>query len=270
MKIAIIITTPDFAGLNIKERLLENYDFIELNEKFDTHNIYEYKNIKIYTTDKRCVHCEDFDKEIDADLFLFPTTHRSEAGVKSLSIHTQGNWGKAELGGKDGTLGVAPSFYLKEFFIELNKQGKDLSYEITVECTHHGPEIDKPTVFLEIGTSEVQWKDEKAALAIARTIINVLNKKMKSYKSCILVGGGHYNQTANEIMLNTEYAVGHICPKYVLENIDEKMLKQAIEKTIPKPEIVILDWKGLGQYKEKVKELLEKVGIKYERYQKLN
>ncbi len=304
MKFAIIITTPDFAGLNIKERLLENYDFIELDKKFNDYNIFEYKkskDVKIYTTDKRCVYCENFDKKINSDLFMhkkakpfwhpkirdgqtshfsvecpsnfmiFPTTHRSEAGIRSLSCHTQGNWGKAELGGKDRTLGIAPAIYLKEFFKELNIQGKDLNYDVTLETTHHGPEISKPAVFLEIGTSERQWKDKKAALAIAETIMGVITKKYneKYYKSCILLGGGHYNQTANKLMLNTEFAVGHICPKYALEDLDEEMLKQAIEKTTPKPELVILDWKGLGQYKQKIINLLEKMDLKYERYQRL-
>ena len=69
-------------------------------------------------------------------------------------------------------------------------------------------------------------------------------------------------------MLKSDYAVGHICPKHNLESLDEDMLKQLIDKTLPKPEFVILDWKGLGKEKQRILELLEKNSIKYERSDK--
>jgi len=43
------------------------------------------------------------------------------------------------------------------------------------------------------------------------------------------------------------------------------MIMQAVEKTIPKPEIAVLDWKGLGKYKEKIKIILDEIGLGYER-----
>ena len=70
-------------------------------------------------------------------------------------------------------------------------------------------------------------------------------------------------------MLRTNYAVGHICPKYALEHLNEEMLIQAVNKTIPKPEIILMDWKGLGQFKQKTIELLEKLNLKYKRAQNI-
>ena len=81
----------------------------------------------------------------------------------------------------------------------------------------------------------------------------------------MLLGGGHYNSAANKIMERTEYAVGHICPKYALANLDSEMITQAIEKTIPKPSLVALDWKGLGQEKERIVNLLDEMNIKYKK-----
>ena len=53
-----------------------------------------------------------------------------------------------------------------------------------------------------------------------------------------------------KILLNTEFAVSHVCPKYNLESLDKGMIKQAIERTYEKVEFIILDWKGLGKEKK--------------------
>ena len=70
-------------------------------------------------------------------------------------------------------------------------------------------------------------------------------------------------------MLKTNYAIGHIFPKYMLEFINENNINEAISKTVSKPEIILIDWKGLGQYKKKVVDLLEKMSLKYERVQNI-
>ena len=31
-------------------------------------------------------------------------------------------------------------------------------YKLTLECTHHGPLIEKPCVFIEIGSTETEWE----------------------------------------------------------------------------------------------------------------
>ena len=69
-------------------------------------------------------------------------------------------------------------------------------------------------------------------------------------------------------MLKSDIAVGHICPKHNLETLDEEMLNQMLEKTLPKPEFVMLDWKGLGKEKQRILELLKNNNIKFERSDK--
>jgi hypothetical protein len=42
-------------------------------------------------------------------------------------------------------------------------------YETGIECTHHGPSaVGVPSLFVEVGSDEPQWKDETAARAVAR------------------------------------------------------------------------------------------------------
>jgi len=261
MKVALIITTPDFAGLNIKDNLIENYKFKKTDKSFEDKEIYTYANklntLNIYTTDIKCIYCENFDKEIDADLFLFPTTHRSEAGTNSLSCHVQGNWGKETLGGIPKDLSIAPANILKEIFKQLNSfNGQE---EITLEVTHHGPELNKPTIFLEIGSDESQWKRPELGKFMAQVIINTFSKKIPEYKTALGVGGPHYCNNFNKIQLNNDIAIGHMCPKYNLQNLDKEMIIQAINKTTPKPHFIILDWKGLGKEKQRIKELSQEI-----------
>ena len=69
-------------------------------------------------------------------------------------------------------------------------------------------------------------------------------------------------------MLNSNLAVGHICAKYNLENLDENLIKQALEKIIPKPKFVLLDWKGLGKEKQRILDILDRNNIEYRRSDK--
>jgi len=77
-------------------------------------------------------------------------------------------------------------------------------------------------------------------------------------------GGPHYAPNFTEVVLKGRVAVGHILPNYAFDYIDETMFSQMIEKTIPKPELALVDWKGLkSEEKVKVKELCEATGIEY-------
>lgn len=250
MKYAIIVSEKDIAGMNIKERLLEIYDFKD--------------NITLHIIKEDTVHSNDLDKQIEADIFIFATRHKAEAGIKTLTVHTPGNWSKAEFGGVDKKLCTAYANLMKTAYLKL-KENNNLGFEVSLECTHHGPLIDKPCMFIEIGSTEDEWRNTEAAKVIAKTIIDVLTNPISEDKAAIGIGGMHYCPNFNKILERTDLAVGHVCPKYQLENLDEDVLKQAIERTKEKVELVILDWKGLGKEKQRIVELLEKLNIEYGR-----
>jgi len=50
---------------------------------------------------------------------------------------------------------------------------------------------------------------------------------------------------------------------------DEASLDKAIESTFPKPEAIILDWKGLGKEKARIKDLLDNQDLPVLRARKL-
>lgn len=268
MKTAIIIWNKDPAGMNVKNNLIESFGFEKTEEKYDEEFVYELGNAKLYTIKQRHVEADNLDKKIKADQFIFATTHKSEVGKPSLSVHTPGNWNKAELGGKERKLCIAMPSLMKNAYLELKKLNHLKEFEVTLECTHHGPYIEKPCMFIEIGSSLKEWENKDAGKINAEAIVNIL-KKQSNYKSAIGIGGPHYANNFNKVLERTDIATAHICPKYMLEYLDEEMIKQAIEKTNEKVELILLDWKGLGKEKARVVKLLDKLKIKYERINKV-
>ncbi|MBW3015288.1 D-tyrosyl-tRNA(Tyr) deacylase [Candidatus Woesearchaeota archaeon] len=281
MTIAIIISTlkskidgmPDLAGAGIKKKLIELFGFKESEEVFDEENVYVLNDkeigeeLKIYTVKGECIYHEDLDNRIDASLFVFATTHAAASGIPSLSVHTQGNWSDDNsYGGKKRELAVCPAVLLKKCMLNLVKfKPEDLDYDIIQEVTHHGPYLEKPCMFIEIGSSEEQWSDINAAEVIAKTIIESLKDK-KEYTIAVGVGGLHTTPNFKKIILDSDIAIGHVCPKYMIDALDDKMLRQAIEKSVPKADLIILDWKGLGAgNKDRVKEICEKTGLEVKR-----
>jgi len=283
MSIAIISSTNDKASTNIKNSLLGNFNFKEAEEKYGDNPIYsgiiEDKKIKVYTINSDLIHGENIDNGIDADLFLFISKHRAKEERKTLTVHPIGNFGKAEFGGKEKSLCFVPSLLFKLIFNELAKNAANSLYEATVEATHHGPYLEKPALFVEVGSTEKEWEDKNAAEIVAKSIINSIkyyinaaqdiNKNNKKINTAFIIGGGHYNHAANKLMLKDGFAAGHICGKYNLENLNAALIKDAMEKIVPKASFVLLDWKGLGKEKQRVVRLLEENNIEHRKSDKV-
>ncbi len=242
--IAIITSKDCPAGKNIKQNLLDNYNFKEI-ETFEGNPIYQIENIKLYTINQKHIYAENLDKEIKADVFIFATTHRSKSNINSLSVHPIGNWNEAKLGGKEKTLVLSPSNYLKQAFKIINEKQLE-NYEYTTEATHHGPYLETPTMFIEIGSGQKQWEDKKAGKIIADTIMET-TKSVKENRSAVLFGGTHYNIEVNKILLQTNMGISHVCPKFQIDNLDKETILQSFKKSYPEAKLAIIDWKGASK-----------------------
>ena len=274
-RIAIIASFKDPAGINIRNNLLELFDFEKIDEKFDNNEIFEYnripnKNIKLYLMNDELVYSEHIDKKIDADFLIFASKHRSRENKPSFAVHAIGNWGIANLGGKDKKLCPSSAVLLKNFFMELNENAKETNFEVTLEATHHGPYVEKPSVFVEIGSTEKEWNDNTNWEIIAKTIMNGIKNENKNYKLAVGIGGPHYPVNFNKIALRTDIALSHICQKYALKNLNEGAISQAIQKTKEKVDFMLLDWKGLGTEKQRIVEILKNLGMEIRRTDKIN
>lgn len=262
LNFAIVASKKDAAGMNIAEqlRLLEEFPAAIGGKKVD-----------VFLVDDELIHCENIDKEIDAGVFIFASRHVSKAKVHSLTVHSLGNWGVAERGGKDGSLVRCPAALMKLCLSMLAEKASAarLDYEVVQEATHHGPYLEKPAMFIEIGSDEERWKDEKAgkivAEAICGAIKNLDGSSENAIKAAVGIGGLHYSSNFKKVMLSDGFSVAYVCPKHELGLLDAEMLKQAMQKSAPKAESVILDWKGLGKEKERIRQMLQALGISYGR-----
>ncbi len=251
----VIASKKDKAGINMTTALSQygNFDFHLIEES------------GIYTENL------NLDKINQYDFIIFASKHSSKSKEKTLSIHAPGNWKDADLGGKPGEVCKGSALFQKQFFEKLHENVEKYElkdYKITLECTHHGPLISKPCAFVEIGSTETEWNDRRAAFIMAKTIVETVeNFKENPYNEIAIgIGGPHYCPSFNKIQQNSNIAIAHVIPQYSLP-LTEEMLKQAITRTEEEVDFAVLDWKGLGKKEErdKVVELLDKMYIQYKK-----
>lgn len=270
MKPSVIVSKQDPAGMNIRDVLVELHGFNETTETFNRNPVYAKQGIKLYTIEERTIDANGIDQQVEGDWIIFATRHQAASGKKCFCVHVPGNWAKAEAGGEDRRLCRAVPAAMKEALRKIDGIYGGDEFDISQECTHHGPAIDKPCLFIEIGSTEAEWTRHDAGEFIANVVNYLCMNKPSKYKEVMVIGGGHYSQAGTKLMSRTEYAAGHICPKHALEHLDEDMLKQAIEKNGDNFDMIVLDWKGLGTEKARVMEIIESLGLKHQRYQKMS
>ena len=199
------------------------------------------------------------------ELVLFISRHSSVSGTPTLSVHTPGNLGGAELGGFARKVSVSPANAMRAVLKAMVclKEEMQLKYEVSYECTHHGPSLNVPAMFAELGSSPKQWNDLKAAEAVAHAAMKAISKFGESPAKAVLgIGGPHYSDKFTRIALESEIAFSHIIPKYAVPYVDLEILRQCVEKTQEKVEFVVLDWKGIkGEHKSKLVEMLKEISI---------
>ncbi|MFH1234628.1 MAG: D-aminoacyl-tRNA deacylase [Candidatus Diapherotrites archaeon] len=262
----IVVSKEDIGGMNIHSRLSENFDFTETGQSYKGNPFFESKKsaLRLVLIDSLHIFSEDLDA-LGAEFIIFASRHSSKSGTPTLSVHPVGNWGKAELGGQDRMLGESSASLMKNYLLGLKekKEVMGLEFEVSYEATHHGPFLQTPCCFIEIGSADAQWRDEKAGLAVAETIME--RTSFPSCKPAIGIGGLHYNPHFTEIALSTEYAFSHMCPKYALPNFSLEMLEKAVSASVEKPEAIVIEYKGLGGEKQRILSLLEKSPVPVKR-----
>lgn len=248
MKIAVIASKNDIAGMNVARHL-------------------ESMSIPVFYTDNEIINAESVDKQVAADFIIFASKHKSQEHNKTLTVHTIGNIKSADYGGRQETLIKSSAFAVKKIFQILCDNAKNTEYECTLEATHHGPYIETPCLFIELGSTEEEWKDNKVAFVIANTINTFISEfpflAQKNWIPAIGIGGTHYCQNFNKIQLSSDYALSYLIPLYHFP-LSDKIIRDAIMKTTENPETVLLDWKGLGKAKERdvLLEIIKTLGLK--------
>jgi len=202
-------------------------------------------------------YCEEGILEIkelpNADAYMFLSTHRSESKMPCFTSHFPGIFGTdVSHGGNPKELAHTYPTLQKVYMRALNslKMPELEKFQVVIEATHHGPtHFKKPVMFVEIGSSEEEWQNKAAAELIAKSVKKTLEmiKNEKFTKTAIGFGGTHYPEKFTEVIINGEFAIGHIFPKYQNEHMDKAIFDQMLEKSIEPVKYVLIDWKGINQ-----------------------
>lgn len=249
MTVLIVSSTEDPASTHIKQSLLEQTPWDEHGVFYDT-PVYRHtsmKNLVMVTIPDKKIRHENIDGEvyeqldIDPKIAIFLSRHRSKMGEPTLTVHPIGNFGDAEFGGQPKTLVPAAPRMMAQLLrnIHKNLQTTDLAFQVCYEVTHHGPLLKIPTLFVEVGSSEVQWQQKEPAEIIATSLLQLLQTCHyeedcnKDTPVLLGLGGGHYAPRFTDIVFQKNAAFGHMIPSYHLDTgaIDWNIIHQAIEAT---------------------------------------
>lgn len=267
----LVVNLADNASTNIRDRLLETDDWQE-SGRFRGHVMWQRAYDMMVQVDGPTIVDEDLSADLaetgwPIDAVWFLSRHRAASGKPSLTVHPIGNWGEAKYGGRPSTFSTAAprdmSALLRRLRAHRDDQG--LPHDVTYEATHHGPYMQQPSLFVEIGSDESWYDDVPSAAALAGAVTDVLDDgPARGDRPIALgVGGGHYVPQQTDKALAEELDFGHLVPAYALppESDLPATLQKAWDAT-PGASAVYMHKKGLkGPQKQAVRDWTDATGI---------
>jgi D-aminoacyl-tRNA deacylase len=182
------------------------------------------------------IHDEDVDLRLPPALrdarptLVFPSIHRSEKNVPSLTVHSLGNLGpRAEMGGRPRTLVPTDPQRMVAALRLLDEGATGLGMGATYEATHHGPAVSLPSFFIEIGYAELPHPPQEAVRLLAHTIPRITG--LPGDRVALAAGGGHYAPHFSDLALRRSWAFGHILSRHALEELDRTTAVEAYRRT---------------------------------------
>lgn len=258
----IVASKADPISTAVSRILIENYGFEPVGE-----SLYHKGELLLKLIEEKHIYANGLGEDLNPDLMVILSSHKSEAKVKALLTHPVGNWGAdTSMGGLPKTLSPTSAVALYKALHALQECASNLGlngWKIGLEVTHHGPATRAPTIFIEAGGPPDEIPEAKVLEAIASSCMKVLESFMQAPPAAIGLGGGHYAPCFTKLALDQEYSFGHMCPKYAMP-ISRELIVQALQKTLETPRIAVLDWKGLrGRDRELIVSALEDLGIEW-------
>ena len=229
----IVTSTEDIASMNIRTQLLENGRWHEKGE-FSGHPVLEKDEYTMVLIDGIHLDEDGIDGRVQSQLkrsfevTIFASRHKAASKIPTLTVHPTGNYSDADFGGLPGRLSPSSPQFMTQALRSLKTNAARLKYDVSFETTHHGPLTDGPAFYIEIGSYEELWHDEKAAAAIAQTILSLEEPR---YPGMVCVGGGHYAPRFTDVALSKKVAIGHMAANYALDALDDNMITQMMEKS---------------------------------------
>ncbi len=262
MAVLILASKRDPAAQNIARELTRLKNLAPVSGS--SGNLFRRDEVFLKHVETDGIHTDILDVGANLDAVIFASRHRSESNERTLTAHWTGNpTSHADFGGSPKSLSFTDPPRLRAALLALD-QARDverLDYVVSLEATHHGPtELGVPTLFVEIGSTEKEWNDAQAAIAVAEAIWRAATEPV-SGKNTVGFGGGHYCSKQSLAIRRDGYAFSHILSKYFFEEYDEEIVRMAFNRTRGECHVAVIDWKGIrGPDRSKLLETLKTMG----------
>lgn len=247
---ALLATTVDQASLNIHSHLVAAGGWAEQGS-FDGHPVHRRGELALLLTDRPHLQHDGADRRIaDAlqersETVIFLSKHRAESKIPTLTIHPIGNLGEAAYGGRSHTVVPTHPSLMTAALREVRRRAEGSAFQVSFEATHHGPYLETPTFFIEIGSEERYDTVPEAGRILAESLLAVV---LKPHSVAIGIGGGHYVPRLTDVALSCQLDFGHMAATYGLEALESHpgLLDELIAKT-PGARYVYLHRKAMGK-----------------------
>jgi D-aminoacyl-tRNA deacylase len=224
--------------------------------------IYRGKYFDLLIIPTPAISADWLEEKFSYDGFVFLSKHAAESGVLALTCHSTGNFSEAKFGGNNRQVAIPHPHIQKSYLQKLWQNRNNFSeFQITIEATHHGPtDLNKPSIFIEIGTTEKQWNDSTLCNSVAKIVVEIMKSEQKSNPVAICFGGTHYPDKFTQELIHGKFALGTVIPKHALDFLDEELFSHILDRN-SMAKTALLDWGGLGQNKQKVLDMLNNTNL---------
>ena len=248
----VVCSAEDAASVNITDRMVELGGWEERGG-FEGRPVKWKGDAALVTIPTHHLWYDAIDDKVERalgqrpSLVVFASRHKSASNMRTLTVHPIGNYGKAGMGGRDGTLVPAAPPQMTRALRLLGARAKEasLQYLVSLEATHHGPYLSTPTFYIEIGSDEAAWKEPGPTRAIAETIEEVLKEEAPLQRIALGVGGGHYVPRMTDVALEKNVHFGHMMPSYVIEEGWRPVMLEEMLRATPGAELVYFHKKAI-------------------------
>jgi D-aminoacyl-tRNA deacylase len=259
----IVTSLSDPASANIRGHLLHLGEWREVGT-FDGRPAHAIDDMVLVTLEEMHLYRDNIDREVEdalgfrPDVVVYASRHRSESGMRSFTVHPIGNFGEAEYGGLPRQLVPTAPHWMTQALRLLHRKTSGLEYTVSFEATHHGPYLESPAFYIEVGSDETAWREEVPARSIAEVLMEL---QPLECPVALGIGGGHYVPRITDVALGRRISFGHIIPTYALGDLSDEILRQAIERT-PGVSAAYLHRKALkGEERRRVEGMLMDNGL---------
>lgn len=226
----LVCSEVDLPSVNMRAALLRMREWEDMGEADGASYISSGDDVMMSIPDMH-IYREDLDKEAEAfgvkvDSVVVMSKHSAKSGRPALTVHPIGNYHHADFGGRSETLVEVSPYEMTDALRAIASRSEDPAVQVCFEVTHHGPYLEKPTFYIEIGSDESHWGDLPSAEILAHVISET--EPTDGCRPLVGIGGGHYAPRFTEAVLQSRVAFGHMIPNYQLENSDDEDIARMI------------------------------------------